>query len=214
MYRPTFVSEPMSNPQSKRKADGAATLLRQLCRKPYVWLLAATHRELFHSANQEIVEDVRWPMGLALLMLGAVALLLAVVSHIFVNSVEHAATAFDMTPAFVGFVIVALMSGVPEMVSGWSAARKNQLDLSIGIALGGATQLALFVAPLLVLSSYFIGPAPMTLQFWPAAVAMVLVASIIAWMATNSGISAWFVGAFLVMVYGVFAMSLYVLPPE
>jgi hypothetical protein len=64
------------------------------------------------------------------------------------------------------------------MVSAFSAARKNKLDLSVGIALGSAVQIALFIAPVLVLASYLIGPIAMDLQFWRGAVAMTLVASV------------------------------------
>ena len=59
-----------------------------------------------------------------------------------------------MTPAFVGFIVVALVGGAAEMASAFSGARKNRLDLSVGIALGSASQIALFVAPVLVLLSY------------------------------------------------------------
>jgi Ca2+:H+ antiporter len=130
-----------------------------------------------------------------------------------VASVQKAAESFGMTPAFVGFIVVALVGGAAEMGSAFSAARKNRLDLSVGIALGSASQIALFVAPLLVLLSYAIGPSPMDLQFWPGAVVMVLIASITAAFVTSSGRSAWFVGALLVMVYMVFVMTLYLLPP-
>ena len=100
------------------------------------------------------------------------------------------------------------------MVSAFSAARKNKLDLSVGIALGSAAQIALFVAPVLVLFSYAIGPAPMDLQFWPGAVAMTLIAAITASLVTNGGRSAWFLGALIVTVYIIFGMTLYLLPPR
>ena len=117
-----------------------------------------------------------------------------------------------MTPAFVGFVIVALVGGAAELVSALSAARKNRLDLSVGIALGSASQIALFVAPVLVLLSYVIGPAPMNLQFWPGAVVMMLIATTTAFLVTNSGQSAWFIGALVVIVYLILALTLYLLP--
>jgi Ca2+:H+ antiporter len=101
-----------------------------------------------------------------------------------------------------------------EMASAFSAARKDRLDLSVGIALGSAAQIALFVAPVLVLASYVIGPAPMSLQLWPGAVVMVLIATMTAAFMTNGGRSAWFVGMLLLMVYAVFAMTLFLLPPR
>src|ERR1700756_1448297 len=100
------------------------------------------------------------------------------------------------------------------MVSAFAAARKNKLDLSVGIALGSTVQIALFVAPVLVLLSYVIGPSPMDLQFWRGAVAMMLIAAMTASFVTNSGRSAWFIGALLLLVYAIFGMTLYLLPPR
>lgn len=174
-----------------------------------------THRELFaaaeHSAHEE--EEAPWPMGLALATLAVVTVLVALVSEVFVESVQQAAETFGMTPAFVGFIVVALVGAAAEMASAFSGARKNRLDLSVGIALGSASQIALFVAPVLVLLSYIIGPTPMDLRFWPGAVVMMLVAALTASLVTNSGRSAWFVGVLVLMVYLIFAMTLYLLPP-
>ena len=83
----------------------------------------------------------------------------------------------------------------------------------MGIALE-RVQIALFVAPVLVLVSYVIGPTPMDLQFWPGAVVMMFIATMSASFVTNSGRSTWFVGVLLLMVYAIFAMTLYLLPPR
>lgn len=173
-----------------------------------------THREFFGGAEHGEAGEVQWPMGLAFATLGGVTVLVAIVSEVFVESVQHAAETFGMTPAFVGFIVVALVGGAAEMVSAFSAARKDRLDLSVGIALGSASQIALFVAPVLVVLSYFIGPAPMNLQFWPGAVVMMLIATMTASLVTNSGRSAWFIGALVLNVYLIFAMTLYLLPPQ
>jgi Ca2+:H+ antiporter len=173
-----------------------------------------THRELFASAEHGEAEEVPWPISLALATLAVVTVLVALVSEVFVESVQEAATAFGMTPAFVGFVVVALVGGAAEMTSAFSGARKNRLDLSVGIALGSASQIALFVAPVLVLLSYVLGPTPMDLQFWPGAVVMILIATMTAALLTSSGRSAWFVGVLSLMVYLIFAMTLYLLPPR
>ena len=150
---------------------------------------------------------------MALAILAGVTVLVALVSEVFVESVQQAAVTFGMSPAFVGFIVVALVGGAAEMASAFSGARKNRLDLSVGIALGSASQIALFVAPVLVLLSYVIGPTPMDLRFWTGAVVMMLIATFTATLVTNSGRSAWFVGALVLMVYFIFAMTLYLLPP-
>jgi Ca2+:H+ antiporter len=173
-----------------------------------------THREVFASADSGEPGETPWPMGLALAALAGVTVLVALVSEIFVESVQEAALDLGMSQAFVGFIVVALVGGAAEMASAFSGARKNRLDLSVGIALGSAAQIALFVAPVLVLVSYFIGPTPMDLQFWSGAVVMMFFATLTASLVTNSGRSAWFVGALVLMVYLIFAMTLYLLPPR
>ena len=173
-----------------------------------------THREEFASAEAEEAEEAVWPIAVALTVLGGVTVLVAMVSHVFVASVEEAAKTFGMTPAFVGFIVVALVGGAAEMASAFSGARKNRLDLSVSIALGSASQIALFVAPVLVLLSYVLGPTPMGLDFWPGAVVMMFIATLTATVVTNGGRSAWFVGVLLLAVYLVFAMTLYLLPPR
>ena len=173
-----------------------------------------THREVFAGAEHAEATEPAWPIGLALVTLAVVTVLVALVSEIFVESVQEAAETFGMSQAFVGFIVVALVGGAAEMAVAFSAARKDRLDLSVGIALGSASQIALFVAPVLVLVSYVVGPTPMDLQFWPGAVIMIFVATLVAAFITSSGRSAWFVGALLLLVYGVFAITLYVLPPQ
>ncbi|HEX3437674.1 MAG TPA: calcium/proton exchanger [Pseudacidobacterium sp.] len=173
-----------------------------------------THRELFAGAEHGESSETVMPIGVALGTLAVVTLCVALVSEVFVESVQQAALAFGMTPAFVGFVVVALVGGAAEMGSAFSGARKNRLDLSVGIALGSASQIALFVAPVLVLLSYVVGPKPMDLQFWPGAVIMMLIATMAAALVTSSGRSTWFVGVFVLMVYLVFAMTIYLLPPR
>jgi len=171
-----------------------------------------THRELFAASEHEAAE-ASWPIPVALTMLAVVTVAVALVSEVFVESVQHAAETLGMTPAFVGFIVVALVGGAAEMASAFSGARKNRLDLSVGIALGSAAQIALFVAPVLVLVSYVIGPTPMDLRFWPGAVVMMLIATLTASLVTTGGRSAWFVGVLVLMVYLIFAMTLYLLPP-
>jgi Ca2+:H+ antiporter len=172
-----------------------------------------THKELFASEDHGAVGSATWPLGLAIGTLLVVTVLVALVSEIFVESVQKAAETLGMSPAFVGFIIVALVGAAAEMAVAFSAARKNRLDMSVSIALGSASQIALFVAPVLVLLSYVIGPMPMDLEFWPGAVKMVIIAAVTATFITNSGRSAWFVGALLVFIYVIFAMTLYMVPP-
>ena len=206
-----------------RAAAGAPELGQTLSVVLAVGLIAAyafamlfslkTHPEVFASrAHHE--EESPWPIAVALLILGVVTVLVALTSEVFVESVQGAASVLGMTPAFVGFVIVPLVGGAAEMVSALAGARSDRMDLSVTIALGSSSQIALFVAPVLVLLSYVIGPMPMDLRFWPGAVAMMFFAVLTATLVTGGGRSAWFVGVLAVMVYLVFATTLYLLPPQ
>lgn len=173
-----------------------------------------THRELYSAVQHGAGEDPPpWPLGLALATLAGVTVLVALVSEIFVESVQEAAVSLGMSPAFVGFVVVALVGAAAEMASAFSGARKDHMDLSVGIALGSATQIALFVAPVLVLASYVVGPRPMTLEFWPGAVVMMFFATVTAALVSSGGRSAWFIGVLVLGVYLIFAIALYLLPP-
>ena len=210
---PSAVSEADSAAFTQQLSLGLAVLLIVAYGLGMLFSLK-THREEFASVAHGEEGETPWPIGLALGTLAGVTVLVALVSEIFVESVQEAAETFGMTPAFVGFIVVALVGGAAEMAAAFSGARKNRLDLSVGIALGSAAQIALFVAPVLVLLSYVIGPAPMDLQFWPGAVVMMLIATFTAAFVTVSGRSAWFVGVLLLMVYLIFAMTLYLLPPR
>ena len=171
-----------------------------------------THRDVFGGKAHDAGGETPWPMPVALGALAAATVLIAMVSHVFVESVQHAAEQFGMSAAFVGFVVVALVGGAAESVSAFSAARKNRLDMSVGIAIGSAVQIALFVAPVLALASHFIGPQPMDLAFGTGQVVAVFLAMFTVATVASSGKSAWFTGVQLLGVYMVFAMTLYLLP--
>ena len=171
-----------------------------------------THREVFGAKTHEGGDETPWPLPVALIVLAATTVLIALVSEVFVASVEHAALQFGMSASFVGFVVVAIVGGAAESFTAVAAARKNRLDLSVGIAFGSAAQIALFVAPVLTLASYFIGPSPMDLSFTRGQVSAVFIAMLTAALVANSGKSAWFTGTQMIGVYLVFAITLYLLP--
>jgi Ca2+:H+ antiporter len=214
---PSVLAEADSSPAEARFTQTLSLWLSVLLIVTYalgLFFSLKTHREFFSGGEHGGTHEAEWPLPLALTTLAVVTVLVALTSEVFVESVQHAATTLGLSPAFVGFIVVALVGGAAEMISAWSAAGKNRLDLSVGIALGSAVQIALFVAPVLVLLSYVLGPKPMDLEFWPGAVAMMLVATMTASLVTNTGRSAWFIGVLVVMIYVIFALTLYLLPPR
>jgi Ca2+:H+ antiporter len=214
---PSVLAEPDASPAQARFTQTLSLGLSVLLIVTYALGLLfslKTHREFFSGAEHAEHGEAVWPLPLALVTLAVVTVLVALVSEVFVESVQHAATTLGLSPAFVGFIVVAMVGAAAEMVSAWSAAGKNRLDLSVGIALGSAVQIALFVAPVLVLLSYVLGPKPMDLEFWHGAVAMMFIAAMTAALVTNTGRSAWFIGVLVVVVYAIFAMTLYLIPPR
>ena len=160
---PSAISRADATPEAaftEKLSVGLAILLMVTYALGLVFSLK-THRDFFGSAARDAdEEEEHWPMGVALATLAGVTVLVALVSEVFVASVQDAALALGISQAFVGFIVVAIVGAAAEMASAFSGARKNRLDLSVGIALGSASQIALFVAPVLVLASYVIGPTP------------------------------------------------------
>jgi len=170
-----------------------------------------THKDLFGSASEE-QHAAAWPMAGSLIALAVATVCIALVSEVFVGSVQEAALSLGMSKAFVGFVVVSLVGAAAEMTAAFSGAMKNRLDLSVGIAMGSSTQIALFVAPVLLILSYFLSPAPMDLQFGGGQVLMVLLTTLAVSGVVAGGRSAWYSGVQLLAVYAVFAVTLYLLP--
>ena len=172
-----------------------------------------THRDVFASVGGgEEHEEKPWPLPLALSLLALATLGIAFVSEIFVESVQQAAVAFGMSKAFVGFVIVALVGAAAEMTTAFSAARKNRLDLAVGVAMGSSAQIALFVSPVLLILSYFVAPTPMDLNFGPGQVILVLLTTLTVSFVVSGGRSAWYAGVQLLAVYAIFAVTAYLFP--
>jgi Ca2+:H+ antiporter len=171
-----------------------------------------THRDLFASAGEADDHGHAWPLAPALVVLGAATVLVALVSEVFVGSVQQAAASAGMSKAFVGFVVVSMVGAAAEFAAAFSAASKDRMDLSVGIALGSSAQISLFVAPVLVLLSYAISPTPMHLTFPSGQVLLVLLTTLTVSQVAASGRTAWYLGVQLIAVYAVFATTLYLLP--
>lgn len=215
MLVPSFIGA-SSKPNAAQLVQDLSVGLAVLLLVAYVLGLVfslGTHKAIFTGAEHHDDAEAVWPLKVAVVLLGVVTVLVALVSEIFVESVQQAALTFGMSPAFVGFVVVALVGAAAEMATAFAAARKNRVDLSVGIALGSSAQVALFVAPVLVLASLWIAPTPLDLGFWPGAVIAVLVSTLGVALVANSGRSAWYIGVQLLVLYITFAMALYLLPP-
>jgi Ca2+:H+ antiporter len=133
-------------------------------------------------------------------------------SEILVGAAEGTGKGLGMSQTFIGIVFLAIVGGAAESGSAVAMARKNKMDLSVGIALGSCIQIALFVAPVLVLASYFIAPQPLELSFNRAEVGSLFFGMPIGAMVCGDGQANWYQGVQLVTVYVIIALMFYVMP--
>ena len=150
-----------------------------------------------------------WKHALGLLVLVAVGL--AVMSEIMTSALEPTAKQLGLTPIFAGIVLLAMVGGIPEFYNAVSFARRDQMDLAMGITLGNTTQVALLVAPVLVLSGQLLGQ-PMNLVFTPVEILAIVLAVHVARNITTDGQSNWLKGIMLLAAYFALAVGFYLLP--
>lgn len=162
-----------------------------------------------HAGGHEVPP---WSPARASLVLGTATFGVVIMSEILVAVIEPATESLGLSPAFSGVFVLAVLGGAAEAVSAILAARSNQMGLAISIAQGASVQLALLVAPALVLLSYFIGPHPMPLVFSPGLVVSVLLAVMISNAVAGDGRTDWFRGAQLLTVYLILAAVFFYAP--
>jgi Ca2+:H+ antiporter len=173
-----------------------------------------THRQLFASGGHEEKKSpthAGWSRGKSILVLVVATSLVAWLSEFLVGSVEAARERWGVTEVFVGVIVVAIIGNAAEHSTAVLMALKNKMDLSMGIAIGSSLQIALFVAPLLVFVSYFLGH-PMDLEFSVPEIVAVIVAVFIAAEISNDGETNWLEGVQLLSVYVILGILFYALP--
>jgi Ca2+:H+ antiporter len=126
-----------------------------------------------------------------------------------VGAAEETGKVLGLSSAFIGLIFLAVIGGAAESISAVLMGTKNKMDLSLGIALGSSIQIALFIAPLLVLLSLFLGPGQMNLSFPRGLIVTLFAAVVIAGMISGDGRSNWYKGVQLLVIYIIIAMLLY-----
>ena len=180
----------------------------------YILFSLKTHSTAFASVEAQGPEhrEEQWSLARAVGSLVLASVLAAWMSEKLVGAAEATGHALGMSQVFIGIVFVAIVGGAAESGSAIAMARKNKLDLSLGIGLGSCIQIALFVAPLLVLLSYFIAPQPFSLSFGRAEIGSLFMAVIIGAMVSADGQSNWYKGIQLITVYAIIALMFYLIP--
>ncbi|MEI7770369.1 MAG: calcium/proton exchanger [Chloroflexales bacterium] len=167
-----------------------------------------------HGEGEARPHKARWSVPVASGVLAASTLAIVFLSEFLVGAVEPTVQALGMSEFFVGIIIIPLVGNVAEHIVGVQMALKNKMDLSLAISLGSSTQVALFVAPLLVFISLLVAPAEMTLFFSILEVAALTLAVLIATIISSDGESNWLEGAQLLAVYVIVALGFFFLSPE
>ena len=169
-----------------------------------------THRELVAVAHGEH-ETPAWSRQAALILLAVATVLTALAAETLVGSIEHAASSLGLSDLFVGAVVVAIVGNAAEHFSAVIFARRDQMDLAVGIAISSATQVALLVAPLAVLASLLFGH-PMPLVFDHFELGAILFAVLGVSFLCLDGESNWFEGLLLLALYAIIAIIFYFVP--
>src|SRR5438128_204331 len=169
-----------------------------------------THRDIFNPVT-EVAEKPRWEQRFALSVLVVATVLVAIESEILVGSLEAARQSLGLTELFVGVIIVAIVGNAAEHGSAILMAWRNKMELSVAVATTSTTQVALFVAPILVFVSLLTAKV-MTLDFEIFEIASLALATAVVAAVVSDGRSNWYEGALLVMVYAVIAVAFFFHP--
>ncbi|MDF3072978.1 MAG: cax [Alphaproteobacteria bacterium] len=173
-----------------------------------------THSALFSGSYTAPEEEghAKWSIGRAALVLGLATVAIAWISEILVGAIQPTAREFGLSNVFIGVFVVAVLGNAAEHATAITAAMKNRMDLSLSIAIGSSVQVAIFVAPVLVLVSLFLGPAPMDMAFPAGLVLSVLLAVLITGQIAGDGRSDWLKGVQLLTIYLVLGLTYFFLP--
>ena len=176
-----------------------------------------THADLFRGEDTgdsggEAHHGTPWSLSLALGVMAVVTVLIVWMSEILVATVEQASHALGLSSLFVGVVIVAIVGNAAEHSTAILVAMRNRMEMAVSIAIGSSTQIALFVAPVLVLLSLWIAPAPLSLAFTGVEVFLVTAATFVASILIVGGKSTWFTGVQLIAMYAIMAVTVFAIP--
>jgi Ca2+:H+ antiporter len=167
-----------------------------------------THRDIFNPEYGD-EDSWGWSVRTAVIALAIAGALVGVMSEVLVGSIAEASESAGLSQFFIGVIVVAIVGNAAEHWVAVLVARKDKMDLAVNIAIGSSAQVALFVAPVLVLASTFVGPGPLALVFNGFELGALLLAVLIANYVTQDGESNWFEGVQLLAVYAVFGLAFY-----
>ena len=169
-----------------------------------------THKDLFNPPYaEEHEEGFGWSVRRAVVALFVSGILVGLMSEVLVGSISEASESIGLSEFFVGVIVVAIVGNAAEHWVAILVAFKNKMDLAVNIAVGSSAQIALFVAPVLVIASFFIGVGPMPLVFNGFELGAIVLAILVANVITHDGESNWFEGVQLLALYAILGIAFY-----
>jgi Ca2+:H+ antiporter len=173
--------------------------------------IAVKEKNNYIEENHQLEIHKEWSKKKSFFLLGLSMAGVIVISEILVGSIEVVTAKFGFGELFVGAIIIGIVGNAAEHSSAILLARKGKMDLSIGIAAGSGTQIALFVVPILVIAGVLLS-RPFTLIFTGFEITSVLLAAIIMNLIAHDGKSNWFEGVMLISVYIIIAVGFFFIP--
>ena len=175
-----------------------------------IYFTLHTHKHLY---VEEIAQQYRahWSVRKSLIVLIVSTGIVAFMSEILVGSIEPLIEAWGWTELFIGVVVVAIIGNAAEHFSAVTVALKNRMDLALQISMGSAAQIAMFVAPVLVLVSLLFDQH-MHLVFNMFEVIAIVLSVLMANLAVQDGESNWLEGLQLLVAYFIIAVAFFLHP--
>jgi len=181
----------------------------------YLLFMLKTHPAYFASVGGEDKSHDHgetWGLPRAIGSLVGATVLVAWISEILVGAAEGTGKALGLSQTFMGIVFLSIIGGAAQSVPAVVMARKNKMDLTVGMLMGSCIQIVLFVAPVLVVASFFIGSEPLMLSFNRAETGALVIGVVLATVVCGDGRSNWYKGVQLVTVYFIIALMFYFIP--
>src|SRR3954469_19132735 len=178
-----------------------------------LWFSLRTHRGLFNPSHvgdddgPEPHHEEPWTVKKSIVALAVAGAAVGLMSEVLVGAITETAEQINLSQFFIGAVVVAIVGNAAEHWVAVLVAAKDKMDLAVNIAIGSSAQIAIFVAPVLVLCSFVLGPHPMPLVFNAFEVGGAVLAVLIASQVTNHGESTWYMGLQLLAVYTVLGLA-------
>jgi Ca2+:H+ antiporter len=206
---PALGEEATRYPSDITHMSAAVAIVLLLSYFAGLWFSLKTHQDVFNPDTEDETPEDAWSVKRSVLMLAGAGVAVGVMSEILVGSIEAASEGIGLSPFFVSLIIVAIVGNAAEHWVAVYFAARDKMDIAIAIAVGSSAQIALFVMPVLVLTSFVLGPFPLAMEFSSIEIGAVLLAVLIAAHVSQDGESTWFEGVQLLAVYVVLGIVFY-----